>query len=66
MAADKFTIDPRFIGSTVTCYPSTDGHFENAQGYDYVISKDMPEKILQYLVNVGHPAVTLTKEVKDK
>lgn len=62
MANDKYNIDPRFIGSTVTVYPSIDGVFQSAQGYDYVISPDMEPKILQYLVNIGHPAVTVTTQ----
>ena len=58
----KYTIDPRFIGSTVSVYPSIDGVFQNAQGYDYVLKQDTEEKVLQYLVNIGHPAVTVTTE----
>ncbi len=58
----KYTIDPRFIGSTVSVYPSIDGVFQNAQGYDYVLKQDTEEKVLQYLVNIGHPAVTVTAE----
>ena len=62
MATDKKTyeINPKFFGSTVTVFPSIDGKFENAGGFDYVITKDLPEKVLEYLVNIEHPAVTVT------
>lgn len=62
--ADKktFDIDQKFIGSTVTVYPSIDGIFQNANGYDYVLTKDTDPKVLEYLVNIGHPAVTLTSK----
>jgi len=61
MAEKKtYEINPKFKGSTVTIYPSIDGKFENAKGYDYVISEDMPEKVLTYLININHPAITVT------
>lgn len=61
MADSKtYEINPLFIGSTVTVFPAIDGAFQSQLGYDYVITKDMEKKILQYLVNIGHPAVTAT------
>ena len=61
MAETKtYEVNPKFIGSLVTIYPSIDGIFQSQSGYDYVITKDMEKKVLQYLVNIGHPAVTLT------
>ena len=64
MAEKTYTIDPKYIGSTVTVYPSIDGVFQNANGFDYVIEKNLPKKVLEYLVNIGHPAVSVT--VKEK
>jgi len=55
----NYTIDPSFIGSTVTVYPSKDV-FLGSQPVDYIITKDMEKKVLEYLVNIGHPAITLT------
>jgi len=61
MAEKKtYEINPKFVGSTVTVYPSIDGVFQNAAGFDYVISKELPDKVLEYLVNIGHPAITIT------
>jgi hypothetical protein len=62
MAAEKKTyeINPKFIGSTVSVFPSIDGVFQNAGGYDYVITKELPDKVFEYLVNIGHPAITTT------
>jgi len=57
-----YTINPAFEGATVTVYPSIDGVFQNQAGYDYVITKDLPKKVLEYLVNIGHPAVTVTSK----
>jgi hypothetical protein len=64
MAEKTYTLNPAFIGATVTVYPSIDGIYQNPQGFDYVIAKDLPTKVLEYLVNIGHPAVTAT--VKEK
>jgi hypothetical protein len=64
MADKTYIIDPKFIGSTVTVYPSIDGIYQNPQGFDYVIAKDLPTNVLEYLVNIGHPAVSAT--VKEK
>ena len=64
MAEKIYIIDPKFIGSTVTVFPSIDGIYQNPQGFDYVIAKELPAKVLEYLVNIGHPAVSAT--VKEK
>ncbi len=49
--------DKKWEGSIVTVYPSIDGIFQNAGGYDYVLTNDTPQKVLQYLFNIEHPAV---------
>jgi len=49
--------EKKWEGSIVTVYPSIDGIFQNAQGYDYALSNDTPQKVLQYLFNIEHPAV---------
>lgn len=61
MAETKtYEVNQVFIGSVVSIYPSIDGIFENQRGYDYVIEKNMDKKVMQYLINIGHPAVTAT------
>ncbi len=52
MAAEKKTyeINQAFVGSTVTVFPSIDGVFQSANGYDYVITKELPDKVLEYLL----------------
>ena len=49
--------DKKWEGSIVTVYPSIDGIFQNAQGYDYTLTNETPQKVLTYLFNIGHPAV---------
>ena len=49
--------DKKWEGSIVTVYPSIDGIFQNACGYDYTLTPDTPQKVLTYLFNIGHPAV---------
>lgn len=49
--------DKKWEGSLVTVYPSIDGIFQNAGGYSYTLKPDTPQKVLQYLFNINHPAV---------
>lgn len=49
--------DKKWIGSLVTVYPNIDGVFQNAGGFDFVLTLETPQKVLQYLYNVEHPAV---------
>lgn len=62
MADDKKTVtyeltDKKWIGSLVTTYPSVEGVFQNAGGFDFVLTPETPQKVFQYLFNIGHPAV---------
>ncbi len=61
MAEKTYEINPAFIGSTVSIFPSKD-IFMGSQPVDYIITKDLEKKVLEYLVNIGHPAVTLTSK----
>jgi len=61
MADKTFIINPAFEGSTVTVFPSKDV-FIGSQPVDYIITKDLEKKVLEYLVNIGHPAVTVKTE----
>lgn len=60
--AEKQTVtyelsDKKWEGSVVSVYPSVDGVFQNAGGYSYTLTPDTPQKVLQYLFNIDHPAV---------
>lgn len=63
MADKTFEINPAFLGSTVTVFPSKDV-FLGSQPCDYIITKDLEKKVLEYLINIGHPAVTLTSKTE--
>lgn len=63
MAATYELSDKKWIGSVVSMFPSIDGKFQSAGGYDVTLSADTDQKTLTYLFNIGHPAVKL-KEAK--
>jgi len=49
--------DKKWINSVVTVYPSVEGIFQSAGGFDFVLTPETPQKILQYLFNIEHPSV---------
>lgn len=58
MAGKKLTLLPEWVGQTVTVF--------GAPTVSYELTNDTPQEVLQLLLEIEHPAVTITTTKRDE